>query len=92
MSNNKVKSMRTRKIMETRDIEGWIPNYYINKFQKRNPLKTDDIDGAMPPKIPGYSGKRPYQNFINSAKDGIGDSISRFNEVWFDKPLIDKLK
>ena len=77
------KSVNTRNIMSNDDIEGSKPSSYINKFERRDPLKVNDIQGAVPSTIVGYTGADRY-NVRRNPKDFIyGPTKRQLKDQWF---------
>ena len=54
------KSFPTRDIMNIKDINGAQPIIQTRtRLNNRDPLAVDDIAGAAPPRLVGYTGSRP---------------------------------
>lgn len=83
---NRLKSFRTRKIMQVNDIEGTSPSNFLFHLRKRNNMRTDDIDGASPPKIPKYSGKRSYHSLRKPVDKDEASLTMQSHDVWYDRP------
>ena len=71
----RLRSFRTKKIMDINDIEGSRPNDWAARFSKRNHMRTDDIDGATAPRLPKYTGRRSYA----SLNKKIGQDLLSLN-------------
>ena len=77
------KTFSTRKIMSNDDIEGSKPFTYINKFQKRDPLRVDDIVGAAPPSYIGYTGADRFKMMRSSQDFTYGPTKTQMKDQWF---------
>jgi hypothetical protein len=55
------------------------PYSYYSKFETRDPLKTNDIDGAYPAHIPGYTGTKA-DKILAHARSGIVYGPSKFDQ------------
>ena len=59
MSTFERRQFITRDIMNTRDIPGAQPSRHSRVSNNRNPLSVEDISGAIPSRLVGYTGARP---------------------------------
>lgn len=55
-------------------------------------MRTDDIDGAVPPKIPRYTGRRTLKHLAKPLdRDKISLNLQK-HFVWYDKHALDEQK
>ncbi|CAI2372724.1 unnamed protein product [Moneuplotes crassus] len=83
----RLKSFRTKRNMDITDIEGSKPNYWVARFQKRDHMRTDDIDGATAPRIPKYTGRRTRESYTRLTNTKMLNSRVKLNDIWHDNSL-----
>ena len=77
------KTFSTRNILDNHDIEGSKPWNYIQKFQRRDPLKTDDIPGAIIPSYIGYTGADRFKIARSPPEFVYGPTKTQQKDQWF---------
>ncbi|CAI2378139.1 unnamed protein product [Moneuplotes crassus] len=78
------RSFPTRDNFSNADIEGSQPFSYISKFQRRDPLRVDDIQGAAPQGIVGYTGATKNKIRRNSPELVYGPTKTQAKDQWLD--------